>query len=191
MMHEAEYQVRKLRRVEYDRLVACALLGPDDEIELLDGQMVRKEPQYRPHATGTELVAQALRAAFGAGFHVRVQAPVALDEESEPEPDVSVVPGDPRDYRNQHPARPVLVKGRVSMSPLARRTAAMSLEQIGRAGGLLPHSPALTASAHVVDVIAIAARRLSERRVARLAARMNHRPHTALLLDPDRHGSLR
>jgi diadenylate cyclase len=39
-----------------------------------------------------------------------------------------------------------------------------ALEQIGRAGGLLPHSPALSSSAHVVDVIAIAARRLSERR---------------------------
>jgi Uma2 family endonuclease len=32
-----------------------------------------------------------------------------LDEESEPEPDVSVVPGDPRDYRDAHPTRPVLL----------------------------------------------------------------------------------
>jgi Uma2 family endonuclease len=109
MTNGAEYQVRKLRRVEYDRLVECELLGPEDKIELLDGQMVVKEPQYSPHATAIQLVAQALRAAFGTGFHVRVQAPVALDDESEPEPDVSVVPGDPRDYRDEHPARPVLV----------------------------------------------------------------------------------
>jgi Uma2 family endonuclease len=40
---------------------------------------------------------------------VRAQLPVALDDESEPEPDVSVVPGDPRDYRDAHPARPVLI----------------------------------------------------------------------------------
>jgi Uma2 family endonuclease len=40
---------------------------------------------------------------------VRVQAPVALDDESEPEPDVCVVPGNPRDYRDAHPARPVLI----------------------------------------------------------------------------------
>jgi Uma2 family endonuclease len=33
---------------------------------------------------------------------------VALDDESEPEPDVSVVPGSFRDYR-EHPRRPVLV----------------------------------------------------------------------------------
>jgi Uma2 family endonuclease len=109
MMREAEYHVRKLRRVEYDRLVACELLGPEDRIELLDGQMVLKEPQYSPHATGVDLVAHALRSAFGTGFHVRVQAPVALDDESEPEPDLSVVPGEPRDYLDEHPARPVLV----------------------------------------------------------------------------------
>ncbi len=35
--------------------------------------------------------------------------PVALDDESEPDPDVCVVPGDPRDYRDAHPARPVLI----------------------------------------------------------------------------------
>jgi len=46
---------------------------------------------------------------FGAGGTVRAQMPVALDEESEPEPDVSVVPGDPRDYRDAHPERPALI----------------------------------------------------------------------------------
>jgi Uma2 family endonuclease len=37
------------------------------------------------------------------------QAPIALDADSEPEPDVSVVAGDPRDYGDAHPSRPVLV----------------------------------------------------------------------------------
>jgi len=60
--------------------------------------------------------------------------------------------------RNSIPALIVVIP--ILFQPELRR----ALEQIGRAGGLLPHSPALTASAHVVDVIAIAARRLSERR---------------------------
>ena len=47
--------------------------------------------------------------AFGAGWHVRSQAPVALDDDSEPEPDAAVVPGVPRDYLGGHPSRPVLV----------------------------------------------------------------------------------
>jgi Uma2 family endonuclease len=43
--------------------------------------------------------------------------PVALDEESEPEPDTCVVPGHPRDYRDAHPERPVLIV-EVSLSRL-------------------------------------------------------------------------
>ena len=44
--------------------------------------------------------------------------PVALDGESEPEPDICVVPRDPRDYRDAHPERPVLIV-EVSLSRLA------------------------------------------------------------------------
>jgi Uma2 family endonuclease len=40
---------------------------------------------------------------------VRLQAPVSLDDESEPEPDLVVVPGHPGDYRASHPAHPALV----------------------------------------------------------------------------------
>jgi Uma2 family endonuclease len=52
--------------------------------------------------------ARALEVAFGAGWTVRTQGPIGLDEDSEPEPDVAVVPGSLRDYAREHPARPVL-----------------------------------------------------------------------------------
>jgi Uma2 family endonuclease len=52
---------------------------------------------------------EALRIAFGPGWLVRVQDPVALDAESEPEPDVAIVPGLPRDSLAEHPARPALL----------------------------------------------------------------------------------
>ena len=104
-----DVQLRKWTRVEYERLVEAEILGPDDRVELLGGAMIEKEPQYSPHATGIQLVQRALTEAFGAGWVVRPQMPVALDDESEPEPDVAVVPGDPRDYRDAHPTQPVLV----------------------------------------------------------------------------------
>ncbi len=50
-----------------------------------------------------------MRAAFGPGWQVRGQGPLAVDEESEPEPDVAVVRGSFRDYLAAHPSRPVLV----------------------------------------------------------------------------------
>jgi Uma2 family endonuclease len=40
---------------------------------------------------------------------VRVQLPIALGAESEPEPDLSVVAGDPRASSLSHPAHPVLI----------------------------------------------------------------------------------
>jgi len=96
-------------RVEYDRLIEAGIFRPGDPIELLGGQLIVAEPQGSAHFTAIQLAEDALRAAFGPGWQVRAQGPIALDEESEPEPDVAVVPGTPRDYRDAHPARPVLV----------------------------------------------------------------------------------
>jgi Uma2 family endonuclease len=102
-------RTRRWKRREYERLIDHGFFSPDERLELIDGRLVIKEPQYSPHATAVALVTEALRLAFGPGWYVRSQFPVALDKWSEPEPDVCVVPGSPRDYRDAHPARPVLV----------------------------------------------------------------------------------
>src|SRR6185295_17651235 len=47
-------------------------------------------------------------AAFGAGWVIRTQGPIGLDDDSEPEPDVAVVRGSLDDYRAAHPCRPAL-----------------------------------------------------------------------------------
>jgi Uma2 family endonuclease len=96
-------------RIEYDRLIEAGLLQPGDPVELLGGRLFVAEPQGSVHFTAIQLAADALRRAFGPGWQVRAQGPIALDEQSEPEPDVAVVPGTARDYRDAHPARPVLV----------------------------------------------------------------------------------
>jgi len=99
----------RMTRVRYDQLIDAGIFGPKDRVELLDGLLVAREPQGSPHATAVGLVATALEKAFGRGFHVREAKPIALDERSEPEPDVVVVPGRLRDYVAAHPSRPVLV----------------------------------------------------------------------------------
>jgi Uma2 family endonuclease len=106
---DADVRTRSWTRLEYDRLVEAENLGPEDRVELLGGAMVVKEPQYSLHATAISLVHRGLTTALGSAWHARVQMPTALDEESEPEPDICVVPGDPRDYRDAHPERPVLI----------------------------------------------------------------------------------
>jgi Uma2 family endonuclease len=106
---EPRIRTRRWTRQEYDRLIELGVLHEDEPIELLGGRLVVREPQRTPHAVATQLAADALRAAFGAGWSIRVQLPIALDDESEPEPDVAVVPGAPRDYLREHPSVPVLV----------------------------------------------------------------------------------
>src|SRR5262249_44944241 len=91
------------------RLVDVGILGPEDRVELLDGLLVAREPQGERHATVVGLARVALERAFGRGYHIREEKPIALDRRSEPEPDIAVVPGGLRDYLTHHPARPVLI----------------------------------------------------------------------------------
>jgi Uma2 family endonuclease len=97
-----------LRRVEYDRLVGLGMFA-GERLELLDGLLVVREPQDSPHATAVLLVRRALERAFGDGWTVRSQMPFALDDDSEPEPDVVIVKGQIRDYRAAHPSRCALL----------------------------------------------------------------------------------
>ena len=90
-------------REQYDRIVEAGVLTPDDKVELLDGQIVPKMPQNTPHSVATSLTASALRSAFGAGYYAQEEKPVALSAMSEPEPDVAVIAGNPRDHINDHP----------------------------------------------------------------------------------------
>jgi Uma2 family endonuclease len=108
-MSAPSIRTRRWNRVEYEQLVEKGFFQPGERLELVDGELLVREPQGSRHATGIMLVEQALRSAFGPGWLVRVQMPVGLDDTSEPEPDVSVVHGSPRQYRDAHPERPVLV----------------------------------------------------------------------------------
>lgn len=107
-MGDRTIRIRQWTRLEYDRLIETGFFQAGDKVELLGGQLMVAEPQGSRHAATVSLVADALRAAFGSGWYVMAQLPVALDDESEPEPDVAVVPGTARDYWNAHPSRPVL-----------------------------------------------------------------------------------
>jgi Uma2 family endonuclease len=102
-------RTRRWTRAEYDRAIEAGIFGEDERLELIAGRLIVAEPQNSPHATGIELAGDALRAAFGSGWRVRVQLPLALGEWSEPEPDLAVVPGGARDYRDAHPSHAGLV----------------------------------------------------------------------------------
>lgn len=105
---ESEATTRRWRRVEYERLVDLGIFA-GERLELLDGLLVVREPQGSSHAATVEQIGRVLAAAFGEGWHARHHAPLALGEHSEPEPDVAVVAGMPRDYVAAHPSTAALV----------------------------------------------------------------------------------
>jgi Uma2 family endonuclease len=117
-MASYETRTRRFSRAEYERLIDLGVFQPGEHIELIGGELMVAEPQGAAHYTAIRKSAKALEAAFGPGWEVRTEGPIGLDDDSEPEPDVAVVPGSPDDYRHAHPSRPVLTV-EISESSLA------------------------------------------------------------------------
>lgn len=105
----ASVLLRRWTREEYERMVAAGVFSPTDRVELLDGEILARTPQGSAHATAIGLVEAALRPLVPADHHIRTQRPFALDDRSEPEPDVAIVPGGLREYRDAHPTTARLI----------------------------------------------------------------------------------
>ena len=90
-------------REQYEQLVRLGVFDPDQRVELIEGEIVDMVPQNEAHAVTLSLLDRVLRQAYGDGYVIRVQSPLALAGNSEPEPDIAVVQGDPRDFLVGHP----------------------------------------------------------------------------------------
>ncbi len=94
-------------REEYHRLGdEGVFLG--QRVQLIEGSIIEMSPQKHPHAAGIDLTRAALEAAFGRGYWFRNQLPLVLSDISEPEPDIAVVRGGPREWTD-HPTTAELV----------------------------------------------------------------------------------
>lgn len=102
-------QGRRWTREEYLKMADAGVFAPDERVELIEGGIVAMTPQRGPHAASVRLAQETLRGVFGPGYDVRPQLPLSLGSDSEPEPDVAVVRGTPRDYVEGHPTTALLV----------------------------------------------------------------------------------
>lgn len=112
--------LRRWTTDEYYRLAGLRILGPDEHTELIQGEIIEKVTMNPPHAGIVDLIRDVLQAAFGAARYIRTQKALTLADGTEPEPDVVVVPGGPRDYLTRHPkTEAVLLLVEVSDATLA------------------------------------------------------------------------
>jgi Uma2 family endonuclease len=118
---------RPITRAEYDELVRRGALE-DANVELLYGRIVSMSPIGKPHSYSVMRLARMLGEALGPRADVRVQQPFAAPDESEPEPDVAIVPRG--DYLDDHPKTAWLIV-EVAESSLARDRAKARLYATG------------------------------------------------------------
>ncbi len=124
----------RFTREEYYRMWELGLFS-DKRVELLDGEIITMPPQNAPHAGKVHRIVRTLFSLVGANLSIRGQAPIILDDWSEPEPDVAICRLDADDYQGEHPkASDVLVVMEVAKTSLAydrqRKTAAYATSGI-------------------------------------------------------------
>lgn len=98
--------VERARRLftveEYDRMADAGVFGPDDRVELVDGEIVEMSPIGDPHAALVASLTRRLVLAVGSRAVVWPQNPVRLPPRSKPQPDLALL--GPRSYLSAGPA---------------------------------------------------------------------------------------
>ncbi len=107
MQHIAPERIRPLLRVEYEQLVELGLFD-NERVELLHGTLVTMSPQGVKHAGVIELITWLLAKRLPDHARLRPQCPLAVADNSEPEPDLAVVAASD-DIFKSHPTTALLV----------------------------------------------------------------------------------
>jgi Uma2 family endonuclease len=99
---EAVDGFRRFSVSEYHRLIELGILTEDDDIELLNGYVVKKMSRSPVHAAAIQKGTKRWLRLLPPGWDLRVQSAITLSE-SEPEPDFAIVRGDESLYVERHP----------------------------------------------------------------------------------------
>lgn len=88
---------------EYAQIIAAGVIGEDERVELLEGEIVEISPIGPSHSACIDRLNRLLQRLAGDSAIVRVQSPVRLTGFSEPQPNITLL--QPRDdfYEAEHP----------------------------------------------------------------------------------------
>ena len=103
LITEALFTIRKWTVKEYHKLGEMRFFHPEERVELLSGNIITISAKGTANTSATRRTANVLRDILENQVDVYYKSPIALDDNSEPEPDIALVRIDPFDYATHHP----------------------------------------------------------------------------------------
>src|SRR4051794_6397174 len=89
---------------DYHRMAAAGILGPNDRVKLIEGEVVDRTPIGSEHNGVADFLSSLVARAFADGkVHVRVQGSLRLDGRNEPQPDLMLLRPRVDFHRSDHP----------------------------------------------------------------------------------------
>jgi len=116
----ATFRPHRLTVDRYHRMIEAGIFTEDEPIFLWKGQLVEKMTKGQPHNIALNELNKILVRLVPDGWNARQEQPIVLRDDSEPEPDITIVRGASRDYPTRPPTpRDVVLLAEVSDSSLA------------------------------------------------------------------------
>ena len=88
---------------EYHRMAEAGILGEDDRVELLEGEIVEMTPIGSRHAACVKRLNRIFSQRAGERVLISIQDPIRLGERSEPQPDLALLRFREDFYSSGHP----------------------------------------------------------------------------------------
>ncbi|RFM25221.1 MAG: Uma2 family endonuclease [Candidatus Thermochlorobacter aerophilum] len=82
---------RKITVKEYDQMYEAGIFQPDERLELINGEIVKMPPMNAPHIAYVAILTELLVKKLAQRAIIFTQLPIVLNDDSEPEPDISVL----------------------------------------------------------------------------------------------------
>jgi Uma2 family endonuclease len=94
---------RKFTVEEYEKMATEGIIKPDEKVELIRGEIIKMSPMGTRHASSVDRLIQLFYQKLGHKIILRVQNPIRLNNNSQPEPDLSLLIPRPDFYVAAHP----------------------------------------------------------------------------------------
>jgi Uma2 family endonuclease len=94
----------RFTREDYDAMIAAGILDENDRVELIAGEILNKMPIGSTHASTVKRLNRIFSNRVRDRAIISIQDPIALDDFSEPEPDVALLAPRADLYEASHPA---------------------------------------------------------------------------------------